>query len=262
MRIFIMTMDDPLKTNNFIKYIIDKKIDSVVGVANTKGNRLTLSKGKSKYIYILSIFLIMGPYHFFINSVITLIHKFRKKMNKYGIVEDPTVIGYAKKKNIPTFNILNPNSKLFLEEIKKLKPDVIISQSQSILKKEILEIPKIGVINRHNGLLPKNRGRLTPFWVLFKSEKETGVSIHFVDERLDSGKIIVQKKFKIDSKDSFNDIVRKNYEIAPDAMIEALNLLESNKDPCIKNNDNDATYNSTPTFKQALIYRLRNLTSF
>jgi methionyl-tRNA formyltransferase len=45
----------------------------------------------------------------------------------------------------------------------------------------------IGVINRHNALLPKNRGRLTPFWVLYKGEKETGVSIHFIDEGIDSG---------------------------------------------------------------------------
>jgi len=58
-----------------------------------------------------------------------------------------------------------------------------------------LNIPKIGVLNRHNALLPKNRGRLTPFWVLYKGETETGVSIHFVTEDLDAGDIIVQKKF-------------------------------------------------------------------
>ena len=84
---------------------------------------------------------------------------------------------------IKTFEIENPNSKKFLNEPRKLDPDIIINQSQSIIKEGLLQVPKIGVINRHNALLPKNRGRLTPFWVLYKGEKETGVSIHFVDEK-------------------------------------------------------------------------------
>lgn len=70
--------------------------------------------------------------------------------------------------------------------------DLIINQNQNILKKELLSIPKIGVINRHNALLPKNMGRLTPFWVLYKGEKVSGVSIHFVTEELNAGDIIVQ----------------------------------------------------------------------
>src|SRR6056297_3998910 len=61
---------------------------------------------------------------------------------------------------------------------------------------------------RSGDLLPKNRGRLTPFWVLYKGEKETGVSIHFVTEGIDAGEIIVQKKFPITSKDTFNTIVK------------------------------------------------------
>ena len=52
---------------------------------------------------------------------------------------------------------------LFKKKLKAIEPDVIINQSQSIIKKPLLEIPKIGVLNRHNALLPKNRGRLTPF---------------------------------------------------------------------------------------------------
>lgn len=100
--------------------------------------------------------------------------------------------------------------------------DVIINQSQNILKDEILSIPRIGVINRHNSLLPKNRGRLTPFWVLYKGKKETGISIHFVTKQLDAGDITVQKRFPNEKKDNFNTIVKKNYELAPIDMLVAL----------------------------------------
>ena len=54
MRIYIITMDDPIQTYDFIKEIIRAKENEIVGLAIPKGNRLTLSKGKSKYIYVIS----------------------------------------------------------------------------------------------------------------------------------------------------------------------------------------------------------------
>ena len=106
-------------------------------------------------------------------------------------------------------------------------------------------------------MLPKNRGRLTPFWVLFNKEKETGVSIHFVDEGIDSGDIIIQKKFDIENKDNFNSIVKKNYDFASIAIIEALKILENDKFKVIPNDDKLATYNTTPSLIEAIKYRLR-----
>ena len=120
-----------------------------------------------------------------------------------------------------------------------------------------MKIPSIGVINRHNALLPKNRGRLTPFWVLYKQEKETGVSIHFVEEGIDSGDIIVQKRFPISPKDTFSSIVKKNYEIAPKAMVEAIDILEKGNYHLISNEGRLATYNSVPTLKEAWSFRFK-----
>jgi len=262
MRIFIITMDDPVQTKDFIKHIIKERKDQIIGLAVPNGDRLTLSKGKSKYEYLLSLLLIMGLYHFLKNVFISVLHKVKKKAHKFNLVKDPTIMGYAKENNIPTHKINTPNGKNFREKLMKLKPDIIINQSQSIIKKELLDIPTIGVLNRHNALLPKNRGRLTPFWVLFKEEEETGVSIHFVEEGLDSGDIIVQKKYKVGKKESFNSLVKKNYKIAPKAMLEAIGLLESKQNELIPNNDDLATYNSTPSLKEAWSYRLKKMGRF
>lgn len=255
MRIYIITMDDPIQTYDFIKYIIDAKEDEIVGVAVSSGNRLTLSKGKSKVLYVISLLLIMGPLHFLISSFKTLVFKIRKKLFSWSIGRNPSILAYAESKNIPVRIIKTPNSQKFRDYLESLNIDIIINQSQNIIKKELLEIPKIGVLNRHNALLPKNRGRLTPFWVLFKGEKETGVSIHFVEVGIDSGDIIVQKKYKISSKDNFNSLVKRNYEIAPIAMIEAIDKLEKGDRNFIENNDLLATYNTTPDFSEALIFR-------
>ena len=262
MRIFIITMDDPIQTYDFIKEIIDVKENEIIGLAIPKGNRLTLSKGKSKYTYIISLLLIMGPWHFFKTSFKTIFHKIKKKLFKLGITKDPSIAAYAESKGILTKIIPTPNSKKFRTYLETLNIDLIINQSQNIVKKELLSIPKIGVLNRHNALLPKNRGRLTPFWVINNGDKETGVSIHFVEEGIDSGEIIVQKKFKVKRNDNFNSIVDKNYNIASKAMIEAIDLLENNFSNFIPNNDINATYNTTPSLKEAINYRKKRIATF
>lgn len=257
MRIFIITMDDPIQTRSFIKYIIDNKRDSIVGLAMSKGDRLTIGKHRSKVVYLLSLLLIMGLPAFLRNVLISLFDRMKKKLSKTGLVKNPSILEYAKEQGIEVFDIKTPNSKSFQEKLIALKPDIIINQSQSIIKKKLLDIPKIGVVNRHNALLPKNRGRLTPFWVLYNSEKKTGVSIHFVTEEIDAGDIIVQEQYSITKRETFNSLVKKNYQIAPKAMLKALKILERGEYEFLPNNDNEATYNTIPTFKEALNFRLK-----
>ena len=89
MRIYIITMDDPVQTYDFIKDVIDERESDIVGLAVPNGDRLTLSKGKSKYEYILSLFLIMGPYYFVKNSWKAIRHKILKKNVEIRFGERP-----------------------------------------------------------------------------------------------------------------------------------------------------------------------------
>jgi methionyl-tRNA formyltransferase len=88
-------------------------------------------------------------------------------------------------------------------------------------------------------------------------EPKTGVSIHFVEESLYSGDIIFQKEYEVSKKDTFNSLVIKNYKLASKAIIEALEILENKEYSLIKNDCKKATYNSTPTLKEAWHYRFR-----
>ncbi len=256
MRIFIITMDDPVETHSFIRSIIDRRPEQIIGLAIAKGDRLRIGKNRSKAAYLLSLLLIMGPLYFLKNVATTLQFKLRQRLYRWGWAANPSLLAYAEKKGIPTWSIGSPNSKKFQAELKELDIDVIVNQSQSIIKKRLLEIPKIGVINRHNALLPKNRGRLTPFWVLYKGETETGVSIHFVNEGIDAGPIIVQKRIAVSPRATFASLVRKNYQVAPVAMAEALDKLESGSQDFLPNRDEEATYNTVPTLKEAWQFRV------
>ena len=262
MRIFIITMDDPVQTNQFIRHIIENKPGQVVGLAVAKGGRLSVGRNRSKLTYILSLLLIMGFPYFAFNAWKVIWFHIAKKAHALGLSGDPSILSFAKQKGIPTWTVKTPNSQSFQKEIRKLDIDVIINQCQSILKKPLLDIPKIGVINRHNALLPKNRGRLTPFWVLYKQENKTGVTIHFVNEGIDAGAIIVQKAFYVSPNETFYSLVRKNQKAALPAMIEALDKIEKGSLALIPNSDEESTYNSLPTLRDALRFRLRTAVGY
>jgi len=257
MKIFIITMDDPLFTIPYLKKVIAAKQESICGIALvTKGNRITVRKNQSRLNYLTALFIILGPAYYLTNAFKTLSHKILKKLAPIFGFSSPCILEYARKMKIPAFVIPDPNDKIFLDELKKLEPDVIINQAQNILKKDLLSIPKTGVINRHNALLPRNRGRLTPFWVKYKNENETGSSIHFVTEGIDAGPIIHQERFAINKNEKIKDIVNKNYQYAFTAMMKALEKLENNCADYLPNNDSDATYNSVPGIKDAIKFRL------
>ena len=257
MKIWIITMEDPLYTLDFIKNIIKIRYKDIAGITIAKGGRLKIGKKRSKVEYLISLLLIMGLFHFLKNIFVTLTFKIRKKAaGILSFISSPGLAEFANVYNIRVDYTDNPNGDSFLERLKAVSPDVIINQSQFIVKKPLLEVAKIGMLNRHNALLPKNRGRLTPFWVLYKRETSTGVSIHFVEEGIDSGEIVIQKKFPVSKNDTFNTLVKKNYEIASDAMLQALDMLENDHNEFIENNDNYATYNTIPTLKEAFQYRV------
>lgn len=259
MKIWIITMEDAAYTVDFIKEIIAAKADEVIGLSIAKGGRMKIGKEKSKLQYALSLLLIMGlPY-----SVQLAYRKIRYKViGKLFPESNETLAGFAKKHGVIVDYVDNPNSKKYLDKLAVHELDIIINQSQHILRKGLLNTPKIGVLNRHNALLPRNRGRLTPFWVLYNQEKETGVSIHFVTEDIDGGEIVVQKRFEIKAGDSFSRVVNKNYSLAGKAMIEAIDAIKGGEYETMANDKELGNYNTTPTLGEAWEYRERDMVGF
>lgn len=260
MRIVICTMEDPVYTLPLIREIIKERRMDIVGVAVSSGDRMSIRKDRSKLAYLLSLMLILGLREFLRISFTTISFKVRLILARCGVLsQSPSILAYAKSYGIETFQVPSVNDPDFLQELKRLDPEVIINQTQNLLDQNFLRIPKYGVINRHNALLPRNRGRLAPFWVCSKNESQTGVSIHFVNEKIDAGDIIVQRQFDVTEKEDVNSIVKKSYELAPSALLEALSLIEHGEFEPIPNNDVDATYNTTPTLTDALNYRFSRL---
>ena len=97
----------------------------------------------------------------------------------------------SRKYNIPIHRISDINNPSVTELLHKLEPDIIVSAYfNQIIKEPVIELPKVGILNIHPGWLPAYRGAMAYFWVLKNGSEKAGVSIHWIDKGIDTGKLV------------------------------------------------------------------------
>ena len=159
-----------------------------------------------------------------------------------------TVRAVAEKYGVPVTEAVDVNSEEFLAHLREKKVDLIVSISGTQLyKKRLREQTPRGIINCHGALLPKYRGLMPSFWTLANGEQVGGVSVHFVDAKLDSGPIIVQRAYRIHPHDTLEDIMTRSKDLGAEAIIEAVRLIEAGQPPLLANDAAEATSFSMPT---------------
>ena len=108
-----------------------------------------------------------------------------------------SVLDFSKKSKLNVINPLQVTSSL-VDQIKGINPDIILSlYYRKILPKSIIELPRLGCINIHPSLLPEYRGPVPTAWAIEKGEKNFGITIHKMDNGIDTGDILIQKKYRI-----------------------------------------------------------------
>ena len=149
----------------------------------------------------------MGTPEFAIASLETLLIN---KFNVCGVVTAPdrqsgrglklqqsAVKKFAIKSSLPVLQPTNLKDREFINELKKIKPDLLVVVAFRLLPDEVWQLPPLGTINLHASLLPQYRGAAPINWVLINGEKTTGVTTFFIDDKIDTGKIIYQDKVGI-----------------------------------------------------------------
>jgi methionyl-tRNA formyltransferase len=157
--------------------------------------------------------------------------------------------------NIDFFKVKNINSNEFVNKVRNdLKPDLIISVNfDQIFKKEIINIPDKGCINIHASLLPNYRGRAPLNWAILKGEDKTGVTVHFINEGIDTGEIILQEEIKIKKDNYISDILKQVKEKYPIMINEAVDLIEKGSYKTVKQNKEKGSYYGKRTPEDGLI---------
>ena len=107
---------------------------------------------------------------------------------------------FAISNNIKYFQPKNLKDQSFIDKIKSINPDIIVVVAFRMIPKSIWQIPKYGTINLHASLLPNYRGSAPINWTIINNENFTGVTTFFIDDKIDTGDILLQEKIKIDKK--------------------------------------------------------------
>jgi len=131
------------------------------------------------------------------------------------------------------------------EKIKKIllqkKFDLGISVNNPLLiKKEIIDLFKFGILNAHPGDLPRYRGNACPNWAIINNEKKIVISVHYMEEELDGGDILLKTKFKINGKTKIKDFYEYAEKEIPEMFFECIKKIKNGKTKGVKQNRKNA----------------------
>lgn len=158
---------------------------------------------------------------------------------------------FIRDNNLKAYKVSDINTKKTIDIIKALNPDIIfVCTLSQILKKEIIEIPRLGCVNIHAGLLPKYRGPASNFWVLYNQEEKTGVSFHYLSTGVDKGDILIQKELNILPQDTEETLDIRLSELGAEYIAGLIRDIEKKRVHRIPQNEQEATYFSQPSSRQ------------
>ena len=141
-----------------------------------------------------------------------------------------------------------------IKKIKEINPDLIVVVAYGkILPKEIIDIPKYGIINVHSSLLPKYRGASPIHSAILNGDTESGVSIMYIEEGLDSGDVILQESCDILESDTLGTLHDKLKDLGAIGLEKALKLIEAGKVEATKQDESLATFVKPITKEQTKI---------
>lgn len=126
---------------------------------------------------------------------------------------------------IPYDEPTDVNSPEFLQKLAGLEIDAIVCFQQQILGKELLGLPRLACLNVHTGILPGFRGLRPVFWMQSLGERELGVTVHTMEDRIDTGRIVVQRKWRRRPGSSVLENQCLSYRCASQCVVEAVEKL-------------------------------------
>lgn len=254
---YVFIQNDPFYLPKVLDKYLREFADSTVGI-----NIQSVAQGKRTVVQTAMDLLSMyGPWYFQWKFRNYIVKKLQAKV--FNDLMGSTrrcysVRAVAKKYGIPVHDMPDVNAEPFLEMLRKNEVDFIVSISGTQLyKRKLREQTPWGIVNCHGALLPKYRGLMPSFWTLANDEREGGVSVHYVDKKLDNGPIVVQRSYRIHPHDTLEDVMTRSKDLAAEAIIETVRKVEAGDPELIANPAAELSHFSMPTkadvkrFKQA-----------
>ena len=188
-----------------------------------------------------SVNVLQGLIDNYKDNIIGVVSQPDRKVGRHQELKNTPVKDLALKYNIP---VLQPtNIKEEYDKVLELNPDIIITCAYGqIIPKVILDYPKYGCINVHASLLPKLRGGAPIHHALIDGYDKTGITIMYMDSKMDAGDIIKQKETEITDKDNLESLHDRLSIIGKDLLLEVLPSIIEGTNDRIKQNLDEVTF--------------------
>lgn len=136
---------------------------------------------------------------------------------------------YAESQNLNILQPTNLKSETFLKTFEALNIDIAVVVAFRMMPEVLWSMPKKGTFNLHGSLLPKYRGAAPINWAIINGEKETGVTTFFINQKIDTGALILQESCPIKEDDDFGSMYHKLKEIGADLVLKTIESIEKNE---------------------------------
>ena len=146
----------------------------------------------------------------------------RGKKIRFSAVKD-----FALENNLKILQPTNLKNETFLKELKSLQADLQVVVAFRMLPEVVWNMPKFGTINLHASLLPQYRGAAPINWAIINGEKETGITTFFINENIDTGNIIFQKKISINKNETAETLHDKLMLNGAELLNETVNAIQN-----------------------------------
>lgn len=242
MKITYLTTDDPIYLPAFFDRVLSKFGRQTQAVYIVP----PLYKNQTAVQAALRYYRTFGPMAFLGLAVRASMAKVRRQSiasvcNKHGILNEL----------VPDVNAEN-----FRQRLREAGTDLLISVScPQIFKEPLIELPRLGCLNIHGAILPRYRGVLPSFWMLANKERNAGVSIYYVNEKIDAGDLCGQRIFEILPGESLDSFITRSKAIAAELLLEVLGKIEDGTITRSPLNLADGSYYSWPNKEAVMRFR-------
>lgn len=134
---------------------------------------------------------------------------------------------YALANDLKLLQPKNLKDEAFLTELKALQANLQIVVAFRMLPKAVWEMPKLGTFNLHASLLPNYRGAAPINWAIINGETKTGVTTFFIDEKIDTGAMIMSSEIAISTNENAGQLHDELMELGSETVVKTLNLIEN-----------------------------------
>ena len=144
-------------------------------------------------------------------------------------VSTSAVKEYALEKNLRLLQPTNLKSEDFLAELKSLEANLQVVVAFRMLPEVVWKMPKLGTFNLHASLLPEYRGAAPINWAIINGETKTGVTSFFIDDKIDTGAMILSKATEIGATETAGELHDRLMHLGSETVLETLQLIEAGK---------------------------------